>query len=155
MMEWLMKKAWILTLALLLPLTAAAEATVEAQVRQAVADFNTSYAANDLDRYFAFYDDTATLIFGQQRSTVADYRASWHELIAGGGGVEKNVVSDVQVRLLSGGEAAAATYRIEVHTRSASGEVTPEQAVETDVWVRQDGAWRILSLHYSPVPMGD
>ena len=148
-----MKTFWILALTLLLPSAAIAEATVEDQVRKAVADFNASYAANDLETYFAFYDESATVFFGQQRSTVADYRDSWRQLIEGGGGIEKNDISDVQVRVIPGSEAAAATYRIVVHTRSPSGEVSREQAVETDVWVRQDGAWKILSLHYSPEPV--
>ena len=79
-----MKTFWILALTLLLPSAAIAEATVEDQVRTAVADFNASYAANDLETYFAFYDESATVFFGQQRSTVADYRDSWRQLIEGG-----------------------------------------------------------------------
>lgn len=150
-----MNKVLILTLALLLPLAAAAESTAENQVREAVAGFNATYAANDLDAYFDYYDPDATLLFGQERSTVAEYRAGWSELIAAGGGIEKNEISDVQLRLIPGGDAAAVTYRIEVHTRSVAGEVTRERAVETDVWVRRDGGWRIVSLHYSPVPMSD
>ncbi len=145
----------MLLLAALLPLSTQGDrnAAVEKEIRDSVMKFNRTYAENDLDTYFSFYAEDATLLFGPGRTAVADYSKSWHELIAGGGGVEKNEITDIQVRVMPSGEVAIATYFGEVHTRSTEGEVSKETAFETDVWQKRDGAWKIVSLQYTSRPM--
>ncbi len=150
-----MKYLLMLLLAALLPLSTQGErnAVVEKEIRDNVMEFNRTYAENNLDTYFSFYAEDATLLFGSGRTALADYRKIWDELIAGGGGVEKNEITDIQVRVMPGGEVAIATYFGEVHTRSTEGEVSKETSFETDVWQKRDGAWKIVSLHYTSSPM--
>jgi uncharacterized protein (TIGR02246 family) len=150
-----MKYSLMLLLAALLPISTQGDrdAAIEKEIRDSVMKFNGTYAENDLETYFSFYAEDATLIFGRGRTPVADYSKSWHELIAGGGGVEKNEITDIQVRVMPSGDVAIATYLIEVHTRSTEGEVSKETAIETDVWQKRDGAWKIVSLHYNSRPM--
>ncbi len=113
----------MLLLAALLPLSTQGErnAVVEKEIRDNVMEFNRTYAENNLDTYFSFCAEDATLLFGSGRTALADYRKIWYELIAGGGGVEKNEITDIQVRVMPGGEVAIATYFGEVHTRSTEG----------------------------------
>ena len=149
-----MKYVLMFLLAALLPLSAQSDsnATVEKEIRENVLKFNGTYAENDLGPYFSFYTEDAMLIVGGNRINLANYRKGWHEYIAGGGGVEKNEITDIQVRVLAGGEAAVATYLIEARSRSIEGEVSKESAIETDVWQKRDGAWKIVSMHYTSRP---
>lgn len=124
----------------------------EAQVRAAVTAFNDAYGRNDLDTYFAFYASDVTLIFDSGRVVLEDYRKDWYQLIADGGGVESNVVSDIQIRLGPSGDTAVASYRGEVRTRYADGKIVVEHTWETDVWFRSDAGWRIAHLQYSAGP---
>ncbi len=145
----------MLLLAALLPLSTQGErnAAVEKEIRDKVMEFNRTYAENDLDTYFSFYAEDATFMGGSSRMALADYRKMWNELIAGGGGVEKNEITDIQVRVMPGGEVAIVTYFGEFHIRSTEGEVSKETTSETDVWQKRDGAWKIVSLHYTSSPM--
>jgi ketosteroid isomerase-like protein len=70
-------------------------------------------------------------------------------MIAAGGGVEKNDMSDLRVQILASGDVAVTTYFVDNRTRSADGEVESIRAFETDVWQKIDGAWKVVSLHYS------
>jgi uncharacterized cupin superfamily protein/ketosteroid isomerase-like protein len=149
-----MKYLLMFLLAALLPLSAQSDsnAAVEKEIRENVMKFNGTYAENDLGPYFSFYAEDAMLIVGGSRINLANYRKGWHEYIAGGGGVEKNEITDIQVRVLPGGEVAVATYLIEARSRSIEGEVSKESAIETDVWQKRDGAWKIVSMHYTSRP---
>jgi ketosteroid isomerase-like protein len=142
-------------LAALLPFSVQSDndATVKQEIRDSVIKCNGTYAENDLDGYFSFYAEDATLIWGRSRTSVADYSKSWHELIGGGGGVEKNDITDIQVRVIPGGDVAISTYHLEVNTRSVDGEVSKVTAIETDVWQKRDGAWKIVSVHYTSRPI--
>jgi hypothetical protein len=55
------------------------------------------------------------------------------------------------VQLLPGGGVAIVTSFIDNRTRYPDG-ISEERAFETDVWQKVDGAWKIISLHYSAVP---
>ena len=64
------------------------KSTVKEEVLAASIAFNTAYADNKLDEYFAFYVDDATLMSPDGSiQTVADYYAEWKEYLASGGGV--------------------------------------------------------------------
>ena len=115
------------------------------------ARFNGAYATNDADTYFGTYTEDATLIFFGSRQVVADYEAEWREMIAAGGGVEQNDMSDLQVQVMPGGNVAVATYQLHVVTRSPDGDLSTADALETDVWQKIDGEWRIVSMHYSEI----
>lgn len=123
--------------------------STEEEVRNLVIEFNEAYARNDLEKYFSYYADDVTQWFESGRAGLADYKKSWYALIEGGGGVEKNDLSDLRVQVSPGGDAAVATYVVDVVTRQVDGSKTKEQAYETDVWYKRDGRWRIVHLHYN------
>jgi uncharacterized protein (TIGR02246 family) len=124
-------------------------ASTEEAVRKLVIGFNEAYARNDLEEYFSYYADDVTQWFESGRAGLADYKKSWYALIEGGGGVEKNDLSDLRVQVSPGGDAAVATYVVDVVTRGVDGARTKEQAYETDVWYKRDGRWKIVHLHYN------
>jgi ketosteroid isomerase-like protein len=141
-------------IATILPLLLAAGEAVQIdktakEVEGLVVAFNQAYERNDLEKYFSYYADDVTQWFETGRAELADYKKSWHELIQGGGGVEKNTLSDIRIQVSPGGEAAVATYVVDVVTRAVDGKKTKERAYETDVWYKRDGKWKIVHLHYN------
>jgi ketosteroid isomerase-like protein len=152
-----MKRILTCLAALLISLPAMADPsdTAEAAVRDAVKAFNAAYAENRVDDYFGYYADDASLYFYGARQTVAGYHEEWGTMIADGGGVDRNELSDLQVRVLPGGQAAVASYFIDYRMHGPDGAVTSAKAFETDVWQKIDGAWKLVSLHYSENPSSD
>lgn len=137
------------TLSLLLAAVGAAQQTTASEIEKLVVAFNQAYERNDLEEYFSYYADDVTQWFESGRVDLADYKKSWYELIQGGGGVEKNALSDIRVQVSPGGDAAVATYVLDVVTRQVGGKKTKERAFETDVWYKRDGKWKIAHLHYN------
>jgi ketosteroid isomerase-like protein len=127
---------------------AAQSQTTAAEIEKLAVAFNRAYERNDLEDYFSYYAEDVTLWFENGRTDLGSYKESWYELIQGGGGVEKNVLSDMRVQVSPGGDAAVATYVVEVITRQADGKKTKERAFETDVWYQREGKWKIVHLHY-------
>lgn len=123
-----------------------------ARVRVAVVAFNDAYVQNDLDAYFGFYAADATLIFDTGRVVLEDYRKDWHQLVADGGAVESNVISDIQIQLSPAGDAAVASYQLEVRTRYPDGTVVTEHAWETDAWFKTKKGWRVAHINYTTRP---
>lgn len=148
-----MKTTLTLLLAALIPLAALAEnhEPVEAEILALEKTFNHAYATNDADTYFGFYTEDATLFFFGARQPVAQYSEGWRLIIAAGGGAQKNDMSDVQIRVLPGGETAVATYFIDNESVSPDGSVVAARAFETDVWQKIAGDWKIVSLHYTEI----
>ena len=146
-----MKILWILSLVILIPFAMPSDlqASAEEEIREIEAKFNGAYLENDLDTYFSFYAEDAFLAFSLQPTTLAGYKEMWYKMIADGGGVVKNDISDMQVRVGPSGDVAVATYLLEVHTRAADGNVSKARAIETDIWFKQDGAWKVVSAHYT------
>ena len=145
-----MKKLALLLAGTLIATTALADHhEVEAEVLAATRAFNDAYAANDLDGYFGYYSEDAVLVFDQERTTVAEYDAMWHELIAAGGGVESVEMSDIEVVVLAGGQSAAVSYRAKTATRNPNGDVEITTAFETDLWERRDDGWKVVLLHFN------
>jgi ketosteroid isomerase-like protein len=130
----------------------APSAAVE-EVTTAVLAFNQAYEEDDLAEYFSYYREGATLWINTDLVSVEDYSKDWHALIEGGGAVEKNLLSELKVVVNPGGDAAAATYRLEVHTRYPDGKLTREQSQESDTWFKVDGQWKIAHIHYVTQPM--
>jgi len=137
------------TFSLLLAAAGAAQPTTAGEIEKLVVAFNQAYERNDLERYFSYYADDVTQWFESGRAGLPDYKRSWYELIQGGGGIEKNALSDIRVQISPGGDAAVATYVVDVVTRQADGKKTKERAFETDVWYKRDGKWKIVHLHYN------
>jgi uncharacterized protein (TIGR02246 family) len=148
-----MKNLMMLILVAVAPLLVWADGveSVESEIRELEAAFNAAYATNDLDTYFANYTKDATLYFYGKRQPVEAYSEEWYATIAAGGVVIRNDVSDLEVRVLPGGEAAVATFFVNNQFRSPDDEVATARAFETDVWQKTDDGWRIVSLHYNEI----
>jgi ketosteroid isomerase-like protein len=143
----------LLILTMATPLTTLADnhGAVEAEIRELTNSFNEAYATNQVDKYFSFYAKDVSLYFFGARQSVEQYNKEWHEMVAAGGGVERNDASDLQVRVLPGGEAAVVTYFVNNQSRSPDGKVTSAKAFETEVWEKINGDWKIVSLHYTEI----
>ena len=123
------------------------------EVTNAVKAFNKAYETNDVEGYFNHYANDAMLYFYGDRWEVSTYHEYWKTAVVGaGGGVEKNMQSDLQVKVTSGGDTAITAYFVENRSRSPEGEINEEKAYESDVWQKIDGVWKIISLHYSVIP---
>lgn len=142
----------LIVAAISLPAFAGDHSSVEAEIREVAEAFNTSYATNDVETYFAFYTEDAELYFYGARQPVAEYREGWTATIKAGGGVEKNEESDLRIQVMPGGDVAIATYFVDNVSRSPAGEVSSAKAFETDVWQKIDGKWRLVNMHYSEIP---
>ena len=70
------------------------------EVTNAVKAFNKAYETNDVEGYFNHYANDAMLYFYGNRSEVSTYHEYWKTaVVEAGGGVEKNMPSDIQVRM--------------------------------------------------------
>ncbi|MEE9263193.1 MAG: nuclear transport factor 2 family protein [Vicinamibacteria bacterium] len=147
--------ALILSVFLACSASAAENEAVQKEITELVLKFNEEYKNNNLDAYFSYYADDVTQWWPEGRVSLADYKKQWYELIANGGGVEKNVISDLQVQVGPSGDSAVATYRLDVITRQPNGERTEETALETDVWFKRNGKWQVAHLHYNSKPVED
>jgi ketosteroid isomerase-like protein len=135
------------------PVAAQQSSSLAAEVLSAVEAFNGAYAGNRVDEYFGYYADDAGVYFYGARQSVSAYHEEWAATIAAGGGVEKNELSDVRVRVLPGGDAAVASYFVDYQMRAPDGSLSTAKAFESDVWQKIDGEWKIVSLHYSEIPL--
>ena len=122
-----------------------------ADLHAAIKAFDRAYATNDVEGYFGFYADDATVYFGGARQDIAAYHEMWTALMEAGGGVELNEMSDLQVQVMPSGDVAISTSFIDNRTRSADGATGTSRAFETDVWQKIDGKWQIISLHHSGI----
>jgi ketosteroid isomerase-like protein len=130
---------------------AAHHGSAEDEVRAAAEAFDTAYTTNDIEGYFGYYADDATVYFSGARQDMSAYYKEWSAMIDAGGGVEVNDMSDLVIQMMPGGEVAIATSFIDNRTRTAEGEVSTVRAFETDVWQKIDGEWKVVSLHYSEI----
>ncbi len=149
-----MKRILSCLIAVLMSFSAVAEhhASDDAELHAAIKAFDHAYATNDVETYFSFYAEGATVYFYGARQDVDAYHEEWAAMKEAGGGVEKNVMSDLQVQLLPCGDVAIATSFIDNRTRAPDGTISEARAFETDVWQKIGGHWKIISLHYSELP---
>lgn len=154
MTRWMMVVLGSLALAHVtaVPAGDAAENQAENEVREAVIAFNQAYLDNDLDKYFSFYLDDATMWTNADFGPVADYRATWTDFISSGAAVVGNDLTELHVKVGPSGDAAVASYRLKVSTRQPDGSVTVDNAQETDAWVLTENGWKIGHLHYAFQP---
>ena len=150
-----MKKSLICLVALLTSLSALAShhGSAEDEVRAAAEAFNTAYASNNIEGYFGHYADNATVYFFGARQDMSVYHDEWSAMVDAGGGVQVNEMSDLVIQMMPGGTVAISTYFVNNQTRSPEGEASTVRAFETDVWQKFDGDWKIVSLHYSEIPV--
>jgi ketosteroid isomerase-like protein len=121
-----------------------------ADIQAAKIAFEDAYATNDVEKYFSFYADDAKVYFGgAARGEVAPYHKMWTALIAAGGGIELNKLTDLQIDVVPSGDVAVVTSFIDNRRREPNGTRVTAKAFQTDVWRKIDGKWKIISLHYS------
>lgn len=149
-----MTKWMTLIAAALVSISAVADpqGAAQAEVREAVIAFNQAYEDNDVDRYFSYFAEDADMYWAGARQTTAGYREEWLATIEAGGAVEKCAVSDLEVRMLPGEAAAIASFFIDYRMHQPDGSLVEEQAFETEVWQKIDGAWKVVGLHNTVIP---
>jgi len=150
-----MYKILVLITAALVSSSAVADqnSSAEAELRETVIAFNKAYANNDVALYFSYFAEDADMYWYGARQTTAGYRDDWIVMVKAGGAVEKNGVSDLVIRMLPGNKAAIASFFIDYRLRGPDGEVTEEQAFETEVWQKIDDAWKVVGLHNNVIPL--
>jgi ketosteroid isomerase-like protein len=144
--------AALLALAALLVLPAAAATDPAQEIRQLEADINKAYAANDLPTYFAYYADDFRGLFPEGPTTLPEYRKTWTEFIKSGGAILAFTYTDLQVQVAPGGDAAVASYRATAKTKYPGKDPVAEKYLETDVFFKRTGHWKLVEVHYSPEP---
>ncbi len=125
---------------------------VEAALLDTFKAFNEAYVRNDVERYFSYFADDADMYWSGARQTVSGYHEEWAATLDAGGAVEKSDVLDLQVRMLPGGNAAIASFFVDYRMHTPDGEVVVQQAFETEVWQKIDGAWKLVGLHNNVIP---
>jgi ketosteroid isomerase-like protein len=126
---------------------------LEQQVRDFEEKFNGAYAANDLPTYFSYYASDCSQWLPQGRTDLPTYQKNWTHFIQSGGRVESATLSDVHIQIGPSEDTAVASYILHVRTRDAKGEASEEDNQETDVLFKRGGVWKVVFLHYSPVPI--
>jgi ketosteroid isomerase-like protein len=135
-----------------LALAPLAQANRQADMRALEQDFNAAYAANELDKYFAFYSDDAILWFPEGRTDIPSYRKMWTDYVGSGGGIRGFKLSDLHIRFSPQGDSAIASYELHLKTQDPGKPIVSEDYQETDVWFNLKGTWKITHVHYSPAP---
>ncbi len=143
---------WIAALVSMMVLADAAPADADS-IQREIAGLekaaNDAYAANDLDKYFAYYADDLDAIFYDSRTTLSEYRKSWTASVKAGNPVVSVKLADLKVQVSPGRDVAIASYQIDVRNRHSDGRTTDEHAYETDVWLKRGATWKIVHAQYS------
>ncbi|MFI5057471.1 MAG: YybH family protein [Candidatus Acidiferrales bacterium] len=137
---------------LLLPSGVKTQTNAEKEVRDLEQKINASYAANDLPTYFTYYSKDFTQWLPEGRTDLPEYEKMWTDYVKNVARVESVELSDVHVQVGPSGDAAVASYLLHVKSRTAKGEITEEDNQESDVLFKRNGVWKVVFLHYSPVP---
>lgn len=128
-----------------------------AEVETAVTGMLGAYGANDVEAYFGYFADDATLMTnGGSIQPVSDYHESWTRLIGGGGGVVSvDMNAPRTIRMTADGTAAVVlTEALAASYRFPDGENEGEFVVSDSVWTtsitwsKVGGAWQLMHYHY-------
>ena len=128
--------------------------TVEEEVRAAAAALVASFAAGDVDRYFACFAPGATFLLHTTDRLLAsrdDYRQEWDRWVREDGFVVRGCTTTGTV-VQDLGAVAVLTHSVRTHVSVAGGEEVLDER-ETIVFARQaDGRWLAVHEHLSPAP---
>ena len=145
-------------------LRAQGSAGAEQQVRDAITKFANAYGVNDLDTYFALYADDMTWFGPNGNRNEADglkpkanYQKSYPESVKRSGGLASSKVTDLRVQVSPQGDAAIASYRLDVVRKNPAPEATPPRPANityamSAVLFKQGNDWKIVHFHYQNVP---
>jgi len=131
---------------------AAAASKVEDEIRTLEQRMNDAYAKNDLPTYFSYYALDFVQWLPEGRTDLAQYRKEWTDYVAAGNKVQAVEIRDAVLRVSPAEDAVVFQYVLYVKTKLADGKITEEENQETDVWLKRNGEWKVVALHYSPVP---
>ncbi len=127
-------------------------ADLEQEVRDTVEQLTATYAANDIDGYFALYAPELTWWGPSGRWDKGSYLAYWTEYIESTGGLASAENTDVQVAVSPSGDMASASYVLSV-TRANPGDAPPAVTYQmSPTLVKRNGGWTIVHLHFQIVP---
>jgi ketosteroid isomerase-like protein len=122
----------------------------EKEVLDTITEWNTHFAKNETDKYFKFLSDDVTLFIGSSPYRIegvhSDREEFEYSLKQGWSKVGYFQMMQMDIRVY--GQTAVATY----HTRGSYG--TDPKIVyvkETNVLVKQNGQWKIVHIHVSPL----
>jgi len=113
---------------------------------------NEAYGKNDLPAYFSYYAPDFVQWLPEGRTDLAKYRKDWTDYVQAGNTVQAVEIRDAVVRVSPAEDAAVFQYILYVKTKLADGKITEEENQETDVWLKCNGEWKVVALHYSSVP---
>jgi ketosteroid isomerase-like protein len=114
----------------------------EDEVRAFEQRWNGAHAKNDLKTYFSYYAPHVMQFLPDGRPDLTKYEKDWTTYMQGG-----NKIQAVEIR-----DPVVFAYVLDVKTKLADGKITEEENQETDVWFKRGGEWKVVALHYSPVP---
>ena len=125
-------------------------------VEQSAVDFvrslTAAYAANDVEGYFDHYARDMTAFRPAGRYSWDAYHDSWAETVATRGGVAAAEVSDAQVRVSTGGDAAQVSYVLTADYHREGGSVSRSMFQMSTTLMERDGEWKIVHLHFAGLP---
>ena len=124
------------------------------EVRATAIAFNKAYAANDLEKYFSFYTDDATLVIPTgDPQTVAEYRAVWKAFLDSGSGVANiHLYEPTSIRVSPDGQSALVYFApTSVVYFDAEGTESDYHFAESDTWWKIDGEWKVAHIHYHEI----
>jgi len=120
------------------------------EVLRTITEWNDHFANNRTEEYFGFLSDDVTLFIGSSPYRIDGIKRDREEFeySLGKGWTTVGYFQMLQIDIRVYGETAVATY----HTRGNYG-VDPKVVYvkETNVLVKENGAWKIVHIHVSPV----
>jgi ketosteroid isomerase-like protein len=138
-------------------------AAVEQQIRDAITQFTTAYGVNDLDKYFSYYADDMTW-FGPNgnrneaggNKPKANYQSSYPESVKRNGGLAGSKVTDLRVQVSPQGDAAIASYRLDVTRKNPAPTATPPRPATisyamTAALFKRGNEWKVVHFHYQGI----
>lgn len=131
-----------------------ASGRVQREIDLLEADLKAAYSSNALTRYFSYFADDFRALVPQGLMSLPEYRKQWTDFIDRGGAVVAFTYTELQIQVAPGGDAAIASYRAVASTRYPGRDPAIERYLETDVFFKRGGRWKLVEMHMSedPVP---
>ena len=122
----------------------------EQEVLRTITEWNDHFAHNRIEEYFGFLSDDVTLFIGSSPYRIDGIKKDREEFefSLGQGWTTVGYFQMLQIDIRVYGETAVATY----HTRGSYGADPKVVYVkETNVLVKENGDWKIVHIHVSPL----
>jgi ketosteroid isomerase-like protein len=121
---------------------------IKSEVAAAHAKRGDVWLKRDAEGYLSNYADDALLVVDGSLLELPALGSWLHAtLAAGGGSLSMNLPPADNVTVSPKGDAATTVFQWGQRFRTAEGEVSDRSYVETNVWHRLNGAWKIVRMH--------